>query len=184
MSNDPYEGKYQSLDKETLGRWIERLWADDYNRSFLMNTPVNVEWAVLLDQKTVEAQFQFWDDEHHITDDQSCFMFDINIGNEYGENFPAHLVDVTMRVKYRWPTPEDRLNLTLDLEDEELIEQDIFVTEWDSPKITNELVQHFISGIKPKFMRAMLVEKYDAVNGLPPSIPERLVPSFERIVTG
>lgn len=184
MSNDPYEGKYQSLDKEMIGRWIERLWADDYNRCFLMSTPVNVEWAVQLDDKTVEAQFQFWDDEHHMTDDQSCFMFDIDTGNEYGENFPAHLVDVTMRVKYRWNSPEDLVSLSLDLEDEELVEQDVFVTEWDSPKIKDELVQQFISGVTPEFMKAMLVEKYDAANALPSCIPGRLVPYFEQIVNG
>lgn len=176
------DANHDSLDKKKLAGWIYELWADDYNRCFLMSTPVEIHKAILIDDRTIEVQFEFWDDEHHVTDDQECFMFDIDIGNEYGENFPAHLVNVLHTVRYTWKTVEDRQVLSKNLESEDLIEQDIFCCEWDDPKISDDLIEHFIAYNNPDFLKAMLLERYNAVSGLPKCIPDRLAPYFTKIL--
>lgn len=172
------------LHKERIACWIHDLWADDPYRHYLMSTPVEVNDAVLVDDRTIQVQYEFWDDECHVSDDQRNFMFDIEIGKEYGENFPTHLTHVLHTVRYTWKTPDDRITLSHNLEDEDLIEQEIVYCGWDDPSISNELIDLFFLFNNPEFLRAMLLEKYDAANGLPTFIPERLVPYFTKIITG
>lgn len=173
-----------ALDKDRVGEWIQELWADDYHRFYLMSTGVDVHRVSLVDDTTLEVQYEFWDDEHHASDDQGCFLFDIDVGNEYGENFPQDMLHVLHTVRYSWESPEDRASLSKNLKEEDIVEQDLTYCDWNNPKIPDELVAYYMERSKNEYMRAMLLEKYDAAKGVPPFIPERLVPYFTKIIIG
>lgn len=169
-------------EKSKLASWIEDLWANDQFRHDLMSTPVVVHHAVLVDDRTLEVKYEFWDDEHHVSDAQENFLFDIEDGYEYGENFPTHLLHVVQTFRYQWETASDRAALNKNLIAEDFIDQDITYCDWNDPKIPDDLVDAYVNGIGAEYMSLMLFEKYDASNGLPAFIPERLRPQFSRIL--
>ena len=169
-------------EKSKLASWIEALWANDQFRYELMSTPVVVHHAILVDDRTLEIKFEFWDDEHHVSDAQENFLFDIEDGHEYGVNFPTHLLHLVQTWRYQWKTAADREALCNNLIAEEFIDQDIANCDWDDPKIPDDLVGAYINGIDAESMSLMLIEKYDAAKGLPSFIPERLTPQFFRIL--
>jgi hypothetical protein len=120
------------------------------------------------------------DDGHASETEQDC-LFDIEIGKEYGVNFPAQMQLVNFRDRYTWSTAEDCLNLNENFSDD-MLDTDITYIEWGDPRI-EDWVEHYFSIMDKESMQAMLLEKYDAANGLPDFIPERLKEAFTKIVT-
>lgn len=167
-----------TLTKEQIAKWIEDRFANDYFRFDLICSPIEII-NFKQESNVLEVEYEFWDDGHAYETQQDV-IFDIEIGKEYGVNFPAQMQLVKFKDRYTWPSEEECLNLTENFSDD-MIDNDITYIEWGDPRI-EDMVEHYLSMVDKESMKAMLLEKYDADNGLPDFIPERLKAPFKAII--
>jgi hypothetical protein len=170
-----------ALDKQKLAKLIQKEWADDYFRFELISTPIEVV-EVAQTENTLKVTYTFWDDYHHVTDDPNNFLFDLDLGNEYGVNFPSGLNFCKVEGLLTWNTKLDCDNLSSDLVSEEVIEVDTNYEDWDSQLISDSLIEDFISRVDKDSMVEMLKNEYQAEISLPNFIPERLRPYFQKML--
>ena len=167
-----------SLTKEKIARWIENRFANDYFRFDLICSPVEII-HFNQNENVLEVEYEFWDDGHGTETEQDC-LFKVEIGKEYGVNFPAQMQLVNFKDRYTWPTTIDCLNLNENFSDD-MLDMDITYIEWGDPRI-EDWVELYFSIMDKESMKAMLLEKYDAANGLPDFIPERLKAPFKELI--
>jgi hypothetical protein len=167
-----------SLTNEKIARWIENRFANDYFRFDLICSPVEI---IKFKQvgNVLEVNYEFWDDGHAYETQQDV-LFDIEIGKEYGVNFPARMQLVTFKDRYTWTSADECLSLSENFI-EDTLETDIDYIEWGDTRIEDWL-DHYFSMMDKESMKAMLLEKYDAANGLPEFIPERLREPFKAVI--
>jgi hypothetical protein len=90
-----------NLNNELISNWIyERFQKDYFLFDRICSTPRIIHFELTGNSLIVE--YEFWDDGHANTDDQEFFIFDLEIGNEYGINYPAKLQLVKIKEKYTW----------------------------------------------------------------------------------
>ncbi len=170
-----------SLDKQKIARLIEKKWGDDYFRYELISTSVEVINVVQM-ENILKVTYTFWDDYHHVSDDPGNFLFDLDLGKEYGVNFPAGLHFCRAEGVLAWNTKLDCDNLSSDLVSEEVVEVDTSYEDWDSQHISDSLIEDFISRVDKESMVDMLKNEYQAEFTLPDFIPERLRPYFQKML--
>lgn len=170
------------LTNNKIAEFIEQLWANDYFRFELMSSmPVVTHFE--RDGNSLTVDYEFWDDGSYVSDSQDNFLFDIEVGKEYGCNFPANMQYVKMKDRFTWKTPEECDNLSLELSEEDHLETDITSYSWGDPELEEMVDSYFnpdMMGLE--YVRDMLIEKYDAKNGLPAFIPERLKGFFTKVI--
>jgi len=170
-----------ALTNKSIAEFIRQLWANDYFRFELMSSmPVVTHFE--RDGNSLIVNFEFWDDGKS-TGSQDNFMFDIEIGNEYGWNFPANMQFVKLTDKFTWNTAEECENLSLELSEEDHLDTDVSTYEWGDPELEEMVDSYFnLDMMSLEYLRDMLIERYDAKNGLPDFIPERLKVFFTKVV--
>ena len=167
-----------TLTKQKIAEWIEQRFANDYFRFDLICSPVEII-NFKQEKNVLEVEYEFWDDGHASETDQDC-LFDVAIGKEYGVNFPAQMQLVNFKDRYTWPTIEDCLNLKDNFSDD-MLDMNITYIEWGDPRI-EDWIEHYFSIMDKESMQAMLLEKYDAANGMPEFIPKRLRAPFKKVI--
>jgi len=171
-----------ALTNIKVAEFIEQLWANDYFRFELMSSiPVVTHFE--RDGNSLTVNYEFWDDGSYVSDSQDNFLFDIEIGKEYGCNFPANMQYVKMKDKFTWKTPEECENLSLEPSEEDHLEVNITSYNWGDQELEEMVDVYFnpdMMGLE--YVRDMLIERYDAKNGLPDFIPERLKGFFTQVV--
>jgi hypothetical protein len=170
------------LTNNNIAEFIRQRWANDYFRFELMSSMPTVTHFER-DGNSLIVDYEFWD-EGKSTGSQENFMFDIEIGNEYGWNFPANMQFVKLKDKFTWNTLEECESLSPEPSEEDHLDTNVTTYEWGDPEL-EELVDSYFN---PEMMgiesiRDMLIEKYDAKNGLPDFIPERLRAFFTRAIS-
>lgn len=163
------------MDIIKLARIIEQEWESDYFRFELMSTAIEIISHQQVGN-TLSVKYHFWDAQSYVTDEQNCFLFDIK--NQYGTNFPACLISCVADSELVWPDETSCSNLSENLVSEETLNVDTTPVEWDNPKITDELVDYFISAVDRESMAEMLINDYQANQNFPSFIPTRLKPYF------
>jgi hypothetical protein len=170
-----------ALTNKDIADFVQRLWANDYFRFELMSSmPVVTHFE--REGNSLIVDYEFWDDGKS-TGSQENFMFDIEIGNEYGWNFPANMQFVQLKDKFTWNTSEECENLSLELSEENHLDTDVTIYEWGDPELEDLVDSYFNPDmIGLESVRDMLIEKYHAKNGLPNYIPERLKGFFTQVI--
>lgn len=171
------------LTNAAVAKFIQEVWENDYFRFELMSSsPVVTHFE--RDGNSITVDYEFWDDGSYASDSQDNFLFDIDIANEYGCNFPANMQFVKMKDKFTWHTSEDCENLSPEPSQEDHLDTNITTYNWGDPE-TEEMVSSYFNldmmGIE--HVRDMLIEKYDAKHGLPEFIPERLKEFFQKVLS-
>ncbi len=167
-----------ALTNEKIARWIENRFANDYFRFDLICSPIEI---INFRQvgNVLEVEYEFWDDGHAYETQQDV-LFDLEISKEYDVNFPARMQLVTFKDRYTWTLEEECLSLSENFT-EDMLETDIDYIEWGDTRI-EDWVEHYFSLMDKESMKAMLIEKYNAKNGLPDFIPDRLKGLFQQVV--
>ena len=166
------------LTKEKIAGWIENRFANDYFRFDLICSPVEII-KFKQEGNMLEVDYEFWDDGHAYETQQDV-LFDIEISKEYGVNFPARMQLVILKDRYTWTSVDECLSLSENFT-EDMLKTDIDYVEWGDARI-EDWVEHYFSMMDKESMQAMLLEKYDAANGLPDFIPDRLKGLFQQVV--
>jgi hypothetical protein len=79
-----------NLNNDLISNWIyERFQKDYFLFDRICSAPRIIHFELIDNSLIVE--YEIWDDGHADTDDQEFFIFDLEIGNEYGINYPAKL---------------------------------------------------------------------------------------------
>jgi hypothetical protein len=170
-----------SLSKSKISNWIEQRFADDYFRFDLICSEVTV-LSYEQDGSSLRVDYKFWDDGHSISDNQQNFLFNIKLADEYGVNFPAQMQLVHFIDKFYWQSALECEELSVEpfQSDNELTDVDYY--DWGDP-LLDKWIKIYIDKIDKESMADMLIEQYDAKNGLPTFIPNILVPYFQEMVT-
>ena len=170
-----------SLNKERIASWLEQQFADDYFRFDLICSNISVI-DFEQDGCSLRVEYTFWDDGHSISDNQQNFLFDINLADEYGVNFPAQMQLAHFIDKFHWRSALECEELSAEpfKIDNELTDVDYY--DWGDP-LLDEWIETFMSQLDKESMADMLIEQYDAKNGLPTFIPNILVPYFQEMVS-
>lgn len=171
-----------ALTNADIAKFIEQLWANDYFRFELMSSsPVVTHFE--RDGNSITVDYEFWDDGSYVSDSQENFLFDIDLANEYGCNFPANMQFVKMKDKFTWNTSEECENLSLEPSEEDHLGTNITTYSWGDPELEEMVDSYFNADMMGlEYVRDMLIEKYNAKHGLPEFIPERLRDFFQKVV--
>lgn len=172
-----------NLNNDLISNWIYKRFQKDY---FLFDricsTPRIIHFELIDNSLIVE--YEFWDDGHADTDDQEFFIFDLEIGNEYGINYPAKLQLVKIKEKYTWSSLALLHSLSEDIIDSEDLDHDIKFFSWGDKEIESLVDLYFpINTSYGSGVKEMLLEGYNVTElGLPNCIPPRLRNYFQAIV--
>jgi hypothetical protein len=168
-----------NLNKEKIANWLEKMYADDYFRFDFVSGEITVN-NFEIDNNKLTVEYEYWDDGHANTGEQEYFLFDLAASDEYGSNVPAYMELVKMKGNYAWNTPKDleELNDNMTENEEDVI--DLIRHKWGDSEI-DEFIDHYVPR-DDKWLAMMLIEHYDARNGLPEFIPNKLRPNFETLV--
>lgn len=167
------------FDNEKLARWLEDLYAKDYFRFDQLSSPITVS-SFKQDNNKLSVEYEFWDDGHANKGAPEYFLFDVAAGDEYGVNFPSVMQLIKIEGNFSWPTKND-----CDLLNENLIEEiekvkEVIVYKWGDPEI-DKFIEHYLEQDKENLID-MLINYYDARNGLPEFVPQKLKPYFEKLI--
>ncbi len=172
-----------NLDNESIASWIYARFKNNY---FLYDRISSIPKVIGFTQNenSLEVEYEFWDDGHANSDDQDFFIFDIDIANEYGLNYPKQLQLVKLKDKFTWSSKEKCENLTLDIIKEEHLDLEINAFEWGDKEIESLVDDYFPIDISSgEEVKLMLIESYRADElGLPKCIPLRLKKYFQSII--
>jgi hypothetical protein len=169
------------LNKESVENWIDRIViGDDYFRYEWKTSGTEV---LNFDQEdnVLTVKYQFFDDGRAVGE-QKVYLFDIGWCKEHDVYFPAYVQRVTITEKFSWPTSDDLINLSLNLVEQDILENDVEVFEWGAPEI-EPLIEDYLSQMDKDAMKEMLIEKYGADKVMPDFIPECLRPIFQGIIS-
>jgi hypothetical protein len=172
------------LNKEKIAEWISQRYADDYFKFYLVSHCADIEVeSYQQEDAELTVVYNYWDDGQYASDCQDYFLFDIKVASNYGVNFPKVFQLVRCTDKYGWSTSEECLALSENLIDLEEVDVEIEMYHWGDPEV-EQFIAHYVSDLYlEKEFAEMLIEAYDAKNGLPSFIPDCLVPHFEKIVS-
>jgi len=170
-----------SLTKESIENWIDRIViGDDYFRNEWKSSETEV-LNFLQEDNVLTVEYRFFDDRRAIGE-QQVYLFDIDWCQEYDVYFPADVQRVSIIEKFTWPTADDLLNLSRNLVEQDILENDTEFFEWGDPEI-EPLIEDYLSQIDKEAMKAMLIEKYSADKVMPDLIPECLRSIFQEIIS-
>ena len=169
------------LTKESIESWIDQIViGDDYFRNEWKSSATEVLYFIQ-EENVLTVEYQFFDDGKAVGE-QQAYLFDIDWCQEYDIYFPAYIQRVLITEKFTWPTTEDLLNLSSNLVEQDILENDTEIFEWGAPEI-EPLIEDYLSQMDKEAMKAMLIEKYVADKVLPDVIPECLRPIFQDIIS-
>jgi len=170
-----------SLTKNSIENWIDRIViGDDYFRQQWKSSGTEV-LNIVQEDNVLTVEYQFFDDGR-ATGEQQAYLFDIDWCKKYDVYFPAYVQRVTITEKFTWPTADDLLNLSRNLVEQDMLENDTEIFEWGAPEI-EPLIEDYLSQMDKKAMKVMLIEKYGADKVMPDVIPECLHPIFQGIIS-
>lgn len=169
-----------SLNKEKIAKWISQNFANDYYAFNHICSEVNVLNFEKKDN-TLIVEYEFWDDDQ-ATDLQENFLFDIDIGAEYGVNFPAGMKLHKFTDIFSWENDKDLEDLSRNHVEQTNVIMDVTSYKWGDTEIDN-WIDHYIAGLDQKSMALMLVERYNAVVTFPKFIPKCLAQHFKKIIS-
>ena len=169
------------LTKESIQNWIDQIViGDDYFRYEWKSSGTEV-LNFIQEDNVLTVEYQFFDDGKAVGE-QQAYLFDIDWCQEYGVYFPAYIQRISITEKFTWPTADDLLNLSRNLVEQDILENDVEHFEWGAPEI-EPLIEDYLSQIDKEAMKAMLIEKYCADKAMPDVIPECLRPIFQDIIS-
>jgi hypothetical protein len=170
-----------SLTKESIENWIDQIViGDDYFRHEWKSSGTEV-LSFIQEENVLTVEYQFFDDGKAIGE-QQAYLFDIDWCKEYDVYFPAYIQLVSITEKFTWPTADDLLNLSRNLVEQDMLENDTEIFEWGAQEI-EPLIEDYLNQNDKEAMKAMLIEKYGADKAMPDVIPECLRPIFQDIIS-
>jgi hypothetical protein len=170
-----------SLTKESIENWIDRtVIGEDYYRDEWKSSRTEVLNFVQEDN-VLTVEYQFFDDGKAVGE-QQAYLFDIDWCQEYDVYFPAYIQRVSITEKFTWPTANDLLNLSRNLVEQDMLENDTEIFDWGAPEIEPR-IEDYLSQMDKEAMKAMLIENYCADKVMPDVIPECLRPIFQGIIS-
>ncbi len=170
-----------SLSKEKISRWIVGNISDDPMRHELICSDITVHSFKQIDN-LLEVEYSFWDDLHYDSTNQDNFLFDINLGKNYGVNFPKSFDHISCKDVYQWQSASDCEELNSNLNEVQEEVADIKNFTWDDPE-TEQFIDYYFADIDKDSLAEMLINEYNAKESLPSFIPIRLIPHFKKLVS-
>ena len=170
-----------SLSNEKIAEWIGDNISNDPTRYDFICSNVTVHSFKQIDN-ILEVEYSFWDDCHFDSSNQENFLFEINIGKEYGVNFPKHLDHISCKDIYKWPTASDCEQLKSNFTDVEEEIAEIRNLTWNDYE-TEQFIDVYFADIDKASMAEMLINEYNAKESIPSFIPTRLIPYFQKIIS-
>ena len=168
------------LTKERIEECLEQDIANDYHRFDYICSGVTVINFERIENSLI-VEYSFWDDGHADSFNQSYFLFDVEVGQEYGVNFPSSMQYIKFKSKLTWESAVELENLSANFYEELIGCADITTYNWGEKEI-NDWIEHFIDN-DPKHLALMLIEHYHADIKLPDFIPIALAPHFKKLIS-
>ncbi len=168
------------LNKEKIAEWLEKIYADDYFLSDHISSPITVNRFEQSNNKLV-INYEYWDDGHANEGAQEYFLFDLKAAEEYGVNVPAYMQLIKMNVEYTWISKDDCESLNDNISDQLENVEEVLCYKWDDPEI-EDFIETYIDQDKEN-LKDLLINYYDAKNGIPEFIPDKLKPYFKKLIS-